>query len=302
MTRFKRLLATTDFSKGANCALDRAALLASQHGADLEFLHVVDRRPIEALARHMPVPAPMSEAQMMAAADRKLEELAARAAKRHGIRVTLHTAQGVPYREIIARAAGISADLTVIGAHGKHFIKRLFVGATMQKVARASPGAVLIVRNEAPQPYERVLLPVDLASDSRAAFDMAGGAAPGASVYVLHAYEPLFEDKATYAGASEEALAHYRKTVESDIRTEMDALIKRAVPNDTPVTRLIRRGYAPAAIEQAAQELNIDLIVIGAGGQTELTRFFLGSVSLHVMLEANTDLLLVRGAATQASS
>jgi nucleotide-binding universal stress UspA family protein len=63
---------------------------------------------------------------------------------------------------------------------------------------------------------------------------------------------------------------------------------------DTVATRLIRRGRAPRAIEEATHELDVDLIVMNARGRSEISRFFLGSVSLHVLLETPVDLLLVR--------
>ena len=45
----KRLVAATDFSEHAVRAAHRAALLAAQHGARLELLHVVAEAPLKAL-------------------------------------------------------------------------------------------------------------------------------------------------------------------------------------------------------------------------------------------------------------
>src|SRR5688572_2021916 len=45
----KRFVAATDFSEHALWAAQRAALLAAQHGAQLELLHVVAQAPLNAL-------------------------------------------------------------------------------------------------------------------------------------------------------------------------------------------------------------------------------------------------------------
>jgi universal stress protein E len=48
-TAKQRFIAATDFSEHATWAAQRAALLAKQHGAQLELLHVVAEAPLNAL-------------------------------------------------------------------------------------------------------------------------------------------------------------------------------------------------------------------------------------------------------------
>lgn len=294
MTGFRCILGATDFSQRAARAVARAARLAAEHGSKLELLHVVNRRPLQDLAHFLPGLKIRSESEMVSAAQAELHRLAQSLGRQRGIGVSTRVRIGSPAREIVGHAAALEADIAVLGAHGEHFIKGVLTGATTQKVARAADCPVLIVRREARRSYENALVPVDLSSKSSAALEMAVRAAPGASLYVLHAYEPLFEDKAYFADASKEALAHYRKSIEEGIRRDIDALIGRVDLGDAVVTRLVRRGHAPRVIVRAAEELDVDLIVMNARERTELSRFFLGSVSLHTLLEAHTDVLLVR--------
>jgi nucleotide-binding universal stress UspA family protein len=301
MTNFKRVLAATDLSEASKRAVDRAARIARDHGAELELMHVVNRQPLQMLMRFVPALEIQSEAEIVAAAGRELGQLGVAIGQRHGVRVVTHVCGGNPYRDIAARAETTGPDITVIGAHGEHSGKGVLIGATAQKVARATSGPVLIVRGGAVGPYDKVLAPVDLSTESRHAVEMAVRVAPRASLYVLHAYEPPFEDKAYFAGASKEALARYRKSVEEWARTQIDALIAKSTLDNAVATRLIRRGRAPLVIEEATRELDVDLIVMNARGHSEISRFFLGSVSLHVMLETPVDLLLVKGAGKGAS-
>ncbi len=296
MTKFRRVLVVTDFSAGAKRAVGRAARIAVDHGAELELLHVVNRQPLQLLTRFVPALETRSESAIIAAAKQELDGLAASLGERHGLRVVASVCAGNPYREIAARAEASKPDITVIGAHGEHFSKGVLTGATAQKVARAVSTPVLIVRGEATRAYANVLAPVDLSPDSRHSVELAVRVAPRASLYVLHAYEPVFEGTAYLADASKEALAYYRKSVEDGARAHIDRLIAQSASGDTVATRLVRRGHAPRVIEEATEELDIDLIVMNARGQSEISRFFLGSVSLHVMLETRADLLLVRTA------
>ncbi len=291
MTRFKRLLVATDFSPGADRAVERAARLALQHGSEIELLHVISHQPLQMLARLAPDLMDDPEAGMLDAAETELRRVAGQWGK---LRISSRAVTGVPYRKITERATEIGADLTVIGAHGRHFVKTLFSGTTMQRVARAAKGSVLIVRADGKKSYEKILAPVDFSGSSCAILEAATAIAPDATLNVLHAYDPLFEGKARYAGVSDDALAHYRKAVESEARKHMDSLIAKCLPKDSLVTRIVKRGYAPGVIEQVIQDRNVDLVVMGAQGDSEASRFFLGSVSLHVLLEAQVDVLLVR--------
>ena len=294
MSKFKRVLGVTDFSAGAKRAVGRAAQIAAEHGAELELLHVVNRQPLQMLMRFVPALEARAKGEIVASAEQALGNLAESLSKRYTVRAVTSVCAGNPYQEIAARAETSKPDITVIGAHGEHFRKGVLVGATAQKAARAVSGPVLIVRGEASRPYNNVLAPVDLSPDSRHAVEFAVRIAPRASLYILHAYEPMFEGQAYFADASKEALAYYRKSIEEEARTHIDGLIAQSASGDIVATRLIWRGHAPRVIGEATEKLNIDLIVMNARGHSDISRFFLGSVSLHVLLETPVDVLLVR--------
>ncbi|WP_165440749.1 universal stress protein [Rubripirellula amarantea] len=55
-----------------------------------------------------------------------------------------------------------------------------------------------------------------------------------------------------------------------------------------------RQGNIGETIVQAAKELNVDLVVVGATGRSQLSRVLLGSVSDHVATHAPCSVLVVR--------
>ena len=54
--RLKRILCATDFSADATCVLERAAILAKEHAAELQLMHVVPTASLEALRQWGPEP------------------------------------------------------------------------------------------------------------------------------------------------------------------------------------------------------------------------------------------------------
>ena len=61
-------------------------------------------------------------------------------------RVTSHLRVGAPARAIVQLASDVSADLVVVGTHGRSGFDRLMFGSVAEKVVRSAPCPVLTVR------------------------------------------------------------------------------------------------------------------------------------------------------------
>ncbi len=147
---FKRILVAVDGSETGGLALNEAILLAKNAKAALRIIHVEDEYHIgladvpfdyrDALIKEIKKEGIALLAKVKAIAvnsglpdvETKLAEL-----KQHGQRVS----------EIIAEEAKHwSADLLVLGTHGRRGISHLFLGSVAEHVARISPVPVLLVR------------------------------------------------------------------------------------------------------------------------------------------------------------
>jgi nucleotide-binding universal stress UspA family protein len=144
MSKIKTVLHPTDFSPSAKEALRIACSLAREHGAKLILLHVA-QRPISNVAG-MPVPPPPPPTIDWSGLKAELDTIAA------GIKdvaVGTRLVEGEPAGGIIDLAREVSADLIVIGSHGRTGLSRLLMGSIAEHVVRKAACPVLTVKTPA---------------------------------------------------------------------------------------------------------------------------------------------------------
>ena len=84
------------------------------------------------------------------------------------------------------------------------------------------------------------------------------------------------------------------KQVQQKARDDLDALGLEEFSPSIRVQSLVREGKAYQEIVAAAQELNVDLIIISTRGRTGLKRFLLGSTAERVIRHVQCPVLVVR--------
>jgi universal stress protein A len=88
------------------------------------------------------------EARARHAAERRLA-LAVDGARRSGLRASAKLIEGPPAEAIVRAARRGSADLVVIGTHGRSGLGRLFMGSVASRVLQLARCPVLTVRGKA---------------------------------------------------------------------------------------------------------------------------------------------------------
>jgi nucleotide-binding universal stress UspA family protein len=149
---FTRIVCAIDFSACSMHALEYAMSLAEQADAHLTVVHVVELPPDIPREVHETVLAgPRNLREYIALAE---EEGRARLTDaiperlRASARVDTVLAAGKPYREILRIAAELSAELVVVGVHGRGAIDRMLFGSTTQHLVRQAPCPVLTLRKD----------------------------------------------------------------------------------------------------------------------------------------------------------
>jgi nucleotide-binding universal stress UspA family protein len=214
-----------------------------------------------------------------------------------GLRCEVAVGTGRAAAEMARAARSASVDLLVIGAHGAHPVRDLVVGTTVQKLIRISPCPVLVVKRRPTFEYRSVLAPTDFSAPARAALETAMDLLPQATVHVAHAFELPYDGLARYASVDPATLARCQR----EARTRLHETLRRFADEVgvAPGRRVLHvaHGYAPRCIDNWVDSTGADLVVIAAHGKSELEATFLGSVSLHTVMAAHCDVLLLRDGA-----
>jgi nucleotide-binding universal stress UspA family protein len=151
MIAIKTILLPTDGSECSRKAMAYALSFAKQYGARVVALHVIDRR-WEEQTRVAFVEVGQDITQKIQEgyeeeARRILQEVADAGGKA-GVPVDTRFLTGIPFDEIVRTGSELSADLIIMGTHGRAGVSHLLLGSVAERVVRKAPCPVLTVRQE----------------------------------------------------------------------------------------------------------------------------------------------------------
>lgn len=287
----------TDLSDPAGVAADRAAQLAAQHTARLTLLHVISSGWVDELRAWLADSAQWQD-KMTVETKGRLEAEAARLNGASGAQASAVLLEGHPVKTLAETVLAQHIDLLTIGARGSSPLHHLLVGTTAERLLRKVACPLLVVRRPSPQPYRRVLIPLDFSPWSERAVGLARLLAPDAMLVLMHSFSIPFEEKLRFAGVDDATLVHYREKVRNEARQQMqDFVLIHDLP-ENGYELCLTEGDAPQHILTQARERGCDLIVIGKHGRHAAEELLLGSVTKHVVSEAECDVLVstARGA------
>ena len=146
MSRIRRILHPSDFSRASGAAFAKAVEMAKTNAAELLVVHVLTPViPMVGDGYVSPKVYEEIEATSRAQAQTELDRLAAKA-KKAGVRVTSLLMEGVPHEQITRAARSKRADLVVIGTHGRTGLAKFFLGSVAGRVVSIASCPVLTVR------------------------------------------------------------------------------------------------------------------------------------------------------------
>lgn len=285
----RRILCATDFSTDAASALRRAVMLASQHGARLEVLHVVASDSLDAVRQW--VGAPDFAERLVQAARAELESCAGDAARQGGIAVEPRVVVGDVAATVLERAA--AADLVVLGAHGTNPLKDAVLGTTAERIAGRCAAPMLIVRVPPGRPYQKVLVAVDLLPGSQEVMAAALALAADATLAAVHAYDVPFEGMLHRAGVAASVVDEHRLRAYREALEKIAGFSRAASGDPDRFVAAAERGHPAKTIIDWQRTAAADLIVIRKRARPLTQALILGSVTRHVLADAASDVLLL---------
>jgi nucleotide-binding universal stress UspA family protein len=284
---FKKILVPTDGSSPSIIAEQLSALIAEKFHSEATVLHVlspglVRSRLGETLAEiYEPTQLGVRFTREHENAYKKGKKSISEAAvlfRQKGIAVEEKLVEHVdPAETIIEEAEKGDYDLIIMGQSAKEE-KEPHLGSMAEKVSQHARTPVLIVRERSS--ISRILVPIDGSENARKALEYAAAIAEkiNAKITLLYVLERgLFKPK------SEEA-------------RKIGALILSKAADEVKGIELhqkLESGNPAKIITQMADKGDYDLIVMGSKGKGARMRFWLGSVSSHVLHYANRSVLIV---------
>lgn len=299
MLEIRRILCPVDFSDATSHVIDQATALATWTHAGITALHVYE--PLLAPIPGLPEPADRVPAGELQRA-RDCFAAAFHAASAQGITVDIRIEVGQPLPHILGCAAGVRADIIVMGTHGAGGFDHFLLGSVAEKVLRKAPCAVLTVppRSHATSqlPFKRLLCAVDFSEASLAAarFACATEKETGARLTLVHVVEwpwhepppPAPQDMPPEQAA---ALAEYRRYLQSTATARLAAI---GSEQGCALQPLVVHGRSYVEILRVAEEQGADLIVLGVHGRNPLDMMLLGSTTHHIVRRAACPVVTVK--------
>ena len=147
---YGHVMLTTDMSEGAERAANFCRALGISDGARVSILHVFDAPALHLVMGHT-MPADVRQAYLEDEREEASRDLAAfvNSVDWRPIRQKVRQVRNSPAEEILTAAKEGSANLVVVGTHGRGGLGRFFLGSVAEAVLRRADCDVLAVPPEA---------------------------------------------------------------------------------------------------------------------------------------------------------
>ncbi|UCC73470.1 MAG: universal stress protein [Gemmatimonadota bacterium] len=281
MRELQRVLAATDASEHGLSAVVTGTALARRTGASLEMVSVLETRLF---------PLGIKAAEYQGKLGEELRrKVAAQAEAADATDASIHLRGGLAAPLITEMAEESGADLLVVGAHPRPAVARMLVGSTAERVIRLAHCPVLVATEKRREPFERILVAVDLSRQSRYVLEIAATIAQAdqaeiRALYVQDRLTPMLLEAALF---DERERRHHARAQFEQVFSEV------SLPSELMVSREIREGHAGHEILHEAADWKADLIAVGTHGFGFFNRLLLGSTSVYLLRHGHLATMVV---------
>lgn len=287
----RRILVTTDLSRAASTAVERAIEVAAAHHVGIDLVHAIDRE-LDDLE-------PAVHAREVDEACDRYDELA----KEAGVTIERHMKRGAASRVIPEKVAELGPDLVVIGSRGHTLWDRIFLGSVADRVLRRVEPPVMVVHptdaHDLRDPRTMTVAmdgePAALAALELALRMLAPRRGP-ATVRIVHA-DRYAANPVIRAAGGDRAATHMAAARER-IEAACAGIIAANQSEDGPAIRIefiVAAAHPAELVCDDAQKSASDLVFVGAQGDANLESMLLGSTAERVINGAACPVVVVRG-------
>lgn len=298
MKNLLNILVGIDFSTPSENALREAARIARWDHAKLTALHVLDEDVVKDLRRHAPELKEDFTAEGKGHLDTYVEGVLG-----HGHGVECQFAIGNPLRVMTKAVKDYSADLLVLGSHGRDSVDPHQVGHLASRCTRKVAANVLLVRERQFSPFCKVVACIDFSENAAKAAVQAVHIAQQdkALLEFLHVCEPIPEvtSKVDYLTslAAQIMGSDYQKRnwerLQDSLARFVEPIVSECGGHQFTTKVLIRPRFRQAIVDHL-NETKADLVVLGTRGRTSIHNLLLGSTAERIIHHASCSILAIK--------
>lgn len=265
------ILVATDLSVRSDRAIDRASLLAASAKVRLFVCHVVES------GSRLAGDATLAAAAVQAVLPDTTADIE--------ILVKDGSAPEVILQQAILNDCGLI--ITGVARHsefGDHFI-----GTTVDRIIRHANVPVLVVKQRPRSEYRTIVAATDFSSCSRHALVAEGSLFPRAKIHLVHAFHVPFEGLLSV----EENQAAFQ----TEAQEEFGGFLGHSAISPELRQRLtthLRYGETQSVVQEVAQEVGAELVVLGTHGRSGFTKAVFGSMAESVLQHVASDTMVIR--------
>lgn len=275
----QRILVPTDLSDFSDLALDYALLFQQKLGSQITLMYAEEFTFL--FTGEYPIGYYFEDvAEVKKHTSKLLHEYVARHVP-STCPVATMLVDDMPARAIVRTADDVGADLIIMGTHGRHGIRRAFLGSVTERVLRETQRPVMtVLPKDTPVKGEvkigTILCPVNFTDIAREALQNASAIAGAlnAQLIVMNVLE--------------------KETDEARFKAWIDLL----VPARTVYKQIVVKGDPAARVLETATQLGADLIVMGAQHKFFSDATVIGTTTERVTRFARQPVLTVVRPAT----
>ena len=283
------ILLATDLTSETNHAFVRAINLALASSANLHILHVYPSYSFYNIKK----PA----ISLKQDAETTIKSYLASSKNINDLKSSITVVDGrETFTEIIDHAEKVKADLIVMGMHGKSKLLDMFVGTTIERVARKGSRPILMVKDKPLRDYENILVGTDFSAGSKQALRIALELAPNGFFHLVHSFDfpdTYVGDKiAQYAG---DVVIKFESLRLDDFVKENKKILEKFGVDPQHFRFWTTQGAVYPCLMREAAAVKSDLIAIGTHSHLGLMPYKLGGTAQDILANPPCDVLVARG-------
>lgn len=145
--------------------------------------------------------------------------------------------------------------------------------------------------------YKKILIPVDRSKDSQKAVDhgIAFASAFNAEIVLLHCYDypEILNDEFLIYGIPDSYIQNIKKNIEAHSQEFLREFEEKCAEKKVATTIEFREGHAGHNIVSTAEELKVDLIIMGSRHMGMVKRLIFTSTSNYVLHHGTTPIFVI---------